>query len=66
MADAVHMDVSGASNVGQEYAVGVAVKAMRAAKVQGEGAVQLIEGAAKVAPPPVGSAGQGVHVNTYG
>ncbi len=57
------MDVSGPSSVGQQYAVGVAVKAMRAAKAQGEGAVQLIEGAK---PPPPGPHGQGSRINTYG
>jgi hypothetical protein len=59
------MDVSGTGSAGQEYVVRVAAKAMQAAKAQGEGAVQLIEGAAKAAPPP-GIEGQGAHVNTYG
>lgn len=59
------MDVSGSASVGQQYTVSVAVKAMRAAKEQGEGAVALIEGAAKAAPPP-GIQGQGSRVNTYG
>ena len=65
MADAILMDVSGSGNVGQEYVVRVAVKAMQAAKAQGEGAVALIEDAAQAAPPP-GGEGQGTHVNTYG
>jgi hypothetical protein len=65
MADAIHMEVAGAGNVGQEFAVRVATTAMRAAKIQGEAAVELIEGAAKAAPPP-GAHGEGAHVNTYG
>jgi hypothetical protein len=65
MADVIHMDVSGAGNVGQEYVVRVAKAAQNAAKAQGEGALQLIEGASKAAPPP-GIQGQGEHINTYG
>lgn len=59
------MDVSGPNSVGQQYSVGVAVKAMRAAKAQGEGEVELIK-AAKSATPPPGLHGQGTHINTYG
>ncbi len=59
------MDVSGTGNVGQEYAVRVMKAVQNAAKAEGEGAVQLIEGASKSVPPP-GIAGQGVHVNIYG
>jgi len=59
------MDVSRPGGVGQEYGARVAVKAMQVAKQQGEAAVELIEGAAKAAPPQ-GLQGQGANVNTYG
>ncbi|MEO8702503.1 MAG: hypothetical protein ABI867_20835 [Kofleriaceae bacterium] len=37
--------------------------ALDQARVEGECVLKLIE---QAAPPPVGSAGQGTHVNTYG
>lgn len=43
----------------------VAKVAQDVAKQTGEAAVELIEGAAKAAPP-TGVQGQGTHVNTYG
>lgn len=56
------MDVTSAGRVDSVYAVKVEKMAQDAAKVEGEGAVALIEGAK---PPPVGPEGQGTHVNTY-
>lgn len=56
------MDVTSAGRVDSVYAVKVEKMAQDAAKVEGEGAVALIEGAK---PPPVGPDGQGTHVNTY-
>jgi hypothetical protein len=56
------MDVTGASRVGQVYAVRVEKLAQNAAKAQGEGEVALIEGAK---PPPAGPNGEGSRINTY-
>jgi hypothetical protein len=57
------MDVTAAaSQVGQVYAVRMEKLAQTAAKVEGEGAVELIEGAK---PPPVGPNGEGSRINTY-
>ena len=64
-ADALVMDVSGASGVGQVYAVKMEKIAQTATKAEGEAAVQLIETAAQAAPPPVGPNGEGSRINTY-
>ncbi len=56
------MDVKGASQVGQVYAVRMEKIAQNATKAQGEGAVELIQ-AAK--PPPPGANGEGSRINTY-
>jgi hypothetical protein len=56
------MDISGTDAVSQTYAVRVDKIAQNVAKTEGEGALQLIEGAK---PPPQGANGEGTHVNTY-
>lgn len=59
------MDLSGLSSmsgVQQAYTVKAAKLQMDAAKLQGQGAVKLIEAAT---PPPVGPNGEGSRINTY-
>ena len=56
------MDISPTDPAGTEYAVRVQKLAQNAAKIDGEGAVELIEGAQV---PPTGLNGEGTHINTY-
>jgi len=56
------MDISPADPVGTQYAVRVQKLAQNAEKIEGEAAVQLIEGAQV---PPTGLNGEGTHINTY-
>jgi hypothetical protein len=57
------MDVSGATALGQVYAVRVEKLSQDATKATGEAAVALIESVPK--PPQVGLEGQGRLINTY-
>jgi hypothetical protein len=56
------MDISPTDAAGTEYAVRVEKLAQNTARIQGEAAVQLIEGAQV---PPPGPNGEGTHINTY-
>ncbi|HET9623841.1 MAG TPA: hypothetical protein VFP84_20860 [Kofleriaceae bacterium] len=58
------MDISLDGPTGAQYAVSVAKLAQSSTKAEGEAAVQLIESAGQVPPPP-GVNGEGTHINTY-
>lgn len=53
---------TGTASLDSVYSVRVEKLAQDQQKIEGEAAIQLIEGAS---PPPVGPQGQGTHVNTF-